>query len=310
MERNESEKKIVLLGNHDIQTQRLMTRILESDYVVYSAMTGVETLAMIYQTIPDIIILDLVMPDMSGNDILKKMKSTPATRDIPVLMISGVADEEAEEAAFILGAADFLTKPFRATTIKMRVFRQLLIASEMGRLRCLSMTDTLTGTANRRAFDERLMLEWNRGRRLKASLSLLMIDIDDFKRFNDTYGHLQGDIVLTELAQRLDAIIGRSTDLVARFGGEEFVVLLPDTNLYGAIVLAERVRLSVEQLLIPSISQNVGNLKVTVSIGAAGFVPGRDDDCKSLISNADEQLYIAKQNGKNRVCPWLDAEMY
>jgi two-component system chemotaxis family response regulator WspR len=162
------------------------------------------------------------------------------------------------------------------------------------------MVDQLTGIANRRNFDARLNLEWNRSRRDKSPLAILLIDLDNFKNYNDTYGHLQGDTALRMLAKIIDDSIKRSTDLAARWGGEEFIVLLPDIDKVGAMEVAERIRSNIENCQIPCTDGSTTSL--TASIGGTNIIPTGENLIQEFIDGADQALYIAKNSGKNRVC--------
>lgn len=179
-------------------------------------------------------------------------------------------------------------------------------------LRILSLKDGLTGIYNRRAFDESLEKEWRRGRRQHSALSLILLDIDFFKRYNDTYGHQVGDTCLKIVARKVAASVHRPGDLVARYGGEEFVVLLPETPLDEAQQVAERIRQAVAQLAIPHSSSEVAPV-ISISLGVAGMVPDRQHSSEALLQYADRALYGAKSNGRNRVCivrPGTDVTPY
>jgi diguanylate cyclase (GGDEF)-like protein len=185
--------------------------------------------------------------------------------------------------------------------VKARVKTHLKIVNQLRLIEQLSLEDTLTNIPNRRNFDNRMILEWGRAIRDKVPLSVLMIDVDHFKIFNDTYGHQQGDKALQTVANAIRSALKRSSDFAARWGGEEFAVLLPNTDADGAMGVAERVRMSVEESMVASIC-NTTKLKVTISIGIATVMPSQEDTIIDLVRQADTALYTAKSMGRNRVC--------
>ena len=185
--------------------------------------------------------------------------------------------------------------------VKARVNTHLTLKRQSDTLRSVALLDGLTGVANRRMFDERLVRDWRQCLREQALLSIIMIDVDYFKRYNDRYGHLQGDACLQALANTLDDVISRPYDLLARYGGEEFVCVLPSTPLDGAVQIAERMRVSIEALGMEHLDSQAGQT-VTISLGVAAMVPTNDAEPQILIAEADDQLYQAKQAGRARVC--------
>lgn len=250
---------------------------------------------------PDLILLDIMMPDMDGFEVLTELKSCDDTRHIPVIFITGLARVEDEEKGFLLGAVDYIVKPFKNSIVKARVRTHLRIVRQIRTIERLGMIDALTDIPNRRSFDQRLDQEWSRAMRDRAPLSLLMLDVDNFKIYNDTYGHPQGDVLLQSLAQVLTTTLQRPADFAARIGGEEFAVLLPATDLHGALAVAEDLRKNVEALQIPDVN-NDSFTSVTISLGAASVIPDVSNPLSDFVSRADEALYAAKNSGRNRVC--------
>ncbi|MDR1573516.1 MAG: diguanylate cyclase [Clostridiales Family XIII bacterium] len=279
----------------------VLDKILSPEYRVCTASSGEEALARAADAPPDLILLDIVMPDMNGFDVLTRLKASPSTRKIPVIFITGLRDEEDEERGFALGAVDYITKPFKNTIVLARVRTHIQILSQMRTIERLGLIDPLTNIANRRSFDDRINLEWRRSIRRKVPVSFLMMDLDNFKRYNDTYGHPQGDALLKTVAGIFAAEAKRSSDMAARLGGEEFGVLLPDTDLDGALDIAERIRRNVEAARVPT-ADGSALTAMTVSIGAVSAVPSEDDALRDFIKRADENLYHAKNTGRNRVC--------
>lgn len=279
------------------------------------ATSGLAALQLAREAPPDLILLDAEMPGMSGFEVCEALSADPALSHIPVIFITSHNDEASEEAGLSLGAVDFIAKPIRPAIVAARVRTQLQLKMASDRLRALVITDGLTGVANRRALDEALAREWQRACRTGHPLSLLMLDIDFFKRYNDLYGHLQGDETLKAIANAARSIVGRPTDLVARYGGEEFLLLLPETDGAGARAVSQQLLDKVAALAIPHADSPLGH--VTVSIGVAsvdaasqgwplqnaarrGPTTAPPLTATELLQIADEALYAAKQAGRAR----------
>ncbi|MBA1189661.1 PleD family two-component system response regulator [Pseudomonas entomophila] len=271
---------------------------------------------------PTVILQDLVMPGLDGLSLVREYRASPATQDIPIIVLSSKEDALVKSAAFAAGANDYLVKlpdtielvariryhsrsyltllqrdeAYRA----LRVSQQQLLDTNLV-LQRLMNSDGLTGLSNRRHFDEYLELEWRRAMREQQQLSLLMIDVDYFKAFNDTFGHLAGDEALHKVATAIRGSCGRPSDLPARYGGEEFALVLPNTSPGGARLVAEKLRQNVVALNIAHTSPHA-NACLTVSIGLATQVPSIGTQCRQLILAADKGLYQAKASGRNQVC--------
>jgi len=286
----------------DDETSNLMSlnNILCADYSVYVAKGGQEALKKARELLPDLILLDVIMPDMDGYEVLTELKTFEMTQNIPVIFITGLDSNEDEEKGLALDAADYITKPFSAAIVKLRVGNQIKLINQMRAIEHLSMTDQLTGIANRRCFDQQIAKEWRRSIRYRAPISLLMIDVDKFKTYNDTYGHQQGDAAIQIVAQTLSMALKRPADLAARWGGEEFAVLLPVTDRSGATVIAEFIRSNIEAA--PLECSSGVSTSITVSIGVHSHIPEKGDSIDEFISKADTALYTAKEMGRNRVC--------
>ncbi|WP_422417432.1 diguanylate cyclase [Pseudomonas sp. GZD-222] len=270
---------------------------------------------------PTVILQDLIMPGLDGLTLVREYRNNPATQDIPIIVLSTKEDPLVKSAAFAAGANDYLVKlpdnielvariryhsrsyltllqrdeAYRA----LRVSQQQLLDTNLV-LQRLMNSDGLTGLSNRRHFDEYLELEWRRAMREQAQLSLLMIDVDYFKAFNDTFGHLAGDEALRKVAEAIRGSCARPSDLPARYGGEEFALVLPNTSPGGARLVAEKLRQSVAAMNIAH-DMPQPNSSLTVSIGLATLTPGIGSHCRQLISAADKGLYLAKNNGRNQV---------
>jgi len=271
---------------------------------------------------PDLILLDIVLPDLDGIEICRAVKSTEHLQDIPVLMVTGLSETETLKNAFMAGAMDYITKPLNKIELLVRIGSALKLKQEMDRRKAreqelleitrelekaiqklneLSSMDGLTGVANRRRFEEYMESEWARGIRSVKPLSVIMVDIDFFKAYNDTYGHLAGDECLKAVAMGLKEMLKRPGDLICRYGGEEFAVILPETPKNGAVFLAEAMRAHVEVMGIPHQKSPISRF-VTISLGVASAIPDRYSSPKELIAAADNALYSAKRQGRNRVC--------
>ena len=295
-----TEKKAgILIVDDDPTSLKVLNQILSADYEIYMAKSGKEALQLAVSESPDLILLDVVMADMSGYDVLVQLKEQPETSMTPVIFITGLSSAEDEEKGLILGAADYIAKPFLDVVVKARVKTQINNVRQRREIERLSMTDALTSIPNRRNFDLRLSMEWAHAIREKKPISVMMIDLDNFKVYNDTYKHKQGDIMLRSIASNLLSAAKRAQDLAARIGGDEFAILLPNTELQPAIEIAQCLRERIESNCI--LANNGEKTYMTISIGVACTWPAPDDLSDSLIEAADAQLYRAKHMGRNRV---------
>jgi diguanylate cyclase (GGDEF)-like protein len=293
------EKYSVLIVDDEKSNLMLLNQILSPEYTIFTAKSGIEALSRAEHDKPDLILLDIIMPDISGFDVLAQLKEAHSTRDIPVIIITGLTGEDEEEKGLFLGAEDYITKPFKNAIVRARVNTHIQILHHMRTIEHLGLVDPLTNIANRRCFDDRMSMEWRRAIREKLPISFLMMDIDKVKTYNDTYGHPQGDVLLKAIAGIFVAAARRPSDLAARLGGEEFGVLLPNTGAENALMIAEKIRAQVEAMRVPTADKTITT--ATISIGAATCVPLDGEDPKNFLSRADENLYKAKTNGRNQV---------
>jgi len=278
----------------------VLSRILKDDYDIYFATDGEKALDLVQARLPDLVLLDIMMPGMDGYEVCTRIKHDPATYDIPVIFISAKSEVEDETRGLEVGAIDFITKPISPPIVKARVRNHLLLKRQADLLRSLSFLDGLTGIANRRRFDETMAREWRRCGRSHQPMSLIILDVDHFKAYNDHYGHQAGDECLRALAEVLADRVKRPSDLDARYGGEEFVCLLPETENEGAEQVAERLRAAVADRDIPHAHSPVAP-HVTISLGVATMMPGPGGTPDQLAQLADQLLYQAKRSGRNRV---------
>ncbi len=292
----------LLIVDDDPLAAAALARILAPDFNIIVEHDGHGAIQQVCSgNAPDLVLLDVDMPGMDGYETCRELQSRRPTEDVPIIFVTGDRSPSAEARALELGAVDYIVKPINPLTIRARVRLHLRVHRRNSMLTDLVRRDPLTELPNRRRFDESLTEECRRCSRVGAPLSLLFVDVDYFKRFNDTFGHAAGDDCLRRVAQALSEALPRAGDLVARYGGEEFVALLPETSHDGAGTVAERFRASVEALNIPNPASAVED-HVTISVGAVTADPdylahaGRD-----LLKAADRVLYEAKAAGRNRV---------
>ncbi|MCL6559450.1 MAG: diguanylate cyclase, partial [Firmicutes bacterium] len=261
------EKQTILIVDDSPENITVLGALLRLDYTVRVATNGKKALKIVESdNPPDLILLDVMMPGMDGYEVCRRLKADSRTRNIPVIFITARCGEEDEVKGFETGAVDYVTKPFSPVVIKARVRTHVELKRYRDFLVNTSYCDGLTAIANRRRFDEYYATMWDLSVRESLPLSLILIDIDNFKLFNDNYGHQEGDACLIRIAQKLSASAKRKTDLVARYGGEEFVCVLPNTGLDGAVVVAEEFRAGILSLQIPHAYSSTGSY-VTVSQG-------------------------------------------
>lgn len=297
-------QRILIVEDVKLNAQ-ILVNALKDTYDLRVAHNGVEALALVREEMPDLILLDIIMPEMDGYEVCARLQSDPNTRDIPILFLTALEGDQNEAYGIELGAMDYIRKPFNVPIVKAKIRNHLELKRYKDILKRDSRIDGLTRIPNRRRFDEAYVEERDRARRTKTPLAVLMIDLDRFKLYNDAYGHLQGDDVLRLVAQTLYHALHRPGDLVARWGGEEFVVLLPQTDLEGAVTVAERLRKAVWELEIPHESSPVAKV-LTVSIGVAASKAGQPWSYDMLLQWADEAVYRAKAEGRNKVVPYKE----
>ena len=253
---------------------------------------GLEALSHLRTQHVDVVLLDMIMPEISGLELLQRIKEQYP--ELPVIIITGYGSVEMAVECMQAGAADFVHKPIDVTVLNIRIQK----AIEHEQTRRLAYTDGLTSLANYRSFHTRLQREIERADRYSRPLSLIMLDIDYFKTYNDTHGHPQGDAILAQVARLLQQT-SRSSDVVARYGGEEFALILPETDQPSAVALGDRLRKEIEQFRFPG-EERLPSKILTISVGIATH--NRYGSKETLIAAADAELYRAKREGRNRVC--------
>ncbi|WP_151703101.1 diguanylate cyclase domain-containing protein [Nitrincola alkalilacustris] len=290
----------VLIVDDELLNRKLLADILRDDYRVILAKNGSQAIEMVNKHQPDLILLDIIMPGENGYQVLVTLKSNPQTQDIPVVFISALDTDRDEEKGLVLGATDYISKPFRKSLVKARIDNHMRMVSQRKLLEELANLDGLTNVDNRRCLEQNLDEEWRRAQRNQQPLSLAMLDVDHFKQFNDHYGHGGGDKVLRQVARAMRAQIKRPGDRVARYGGEEFVILLPETTHQDAERIMDKLRQAIVDLKIPHDYSEAGPY-LSVSIGGATLMPNEHEEPITLLNKADVSLYRAKNLGRNRV---------
>ncbi|UVW27206.1 diguanylate cyclase [Massilia sp. H6] len=296
----ESALQKVLVVDDDAINREVLGELLKPDYTVLLARNGAQALERAARHAPDLILLDVMMPDMDGFEVLRRLRAEAQTAHIAVIFISGLDRPEDEANGLKMGAADYITKPFNPSVVMARVAVHLQVVRQRRMLERLANIDGLTELANRRRFDDIYECEWQRARRSAQPLSLALLDIDSFKQFNDHYGHAAGDRVLRAVARLAAAGMRGAADLAARYGGEELVLLMPDTNATAAQAAVAGICQGIAQLRIPHAASTVAP-ELTVSVGGATLLAGSIEQSAGLFEAADTHLYRAKQSGRNRI---------
>lgn len=292
-----SRPKILIVDDTSANIQ-VLTKILEQDYDIFRASNGYKGIAMAEAHQPDIILMDIMMSDMDGFETCENLKKNTATRTIPIIFITDLDIEEQEARALEMGAVDYLTKPIRPSVVRARIKNHVQLKRYRDYLENISMKDGLTGIANRRRLDEYLNQEWKRAQRQEESLSMLMLDIDHFKLYNDENGHSAGDECLKKIASCIEDSLSRPADMAARFGGEEFACVLPETDQKGAGLIADRIHKALKELAIPHETSPISSI-VTLSIGISTTIPEKNASLDEFVKSADKMLYLAKDSGRN-----------
>ncbi|MCY7294260.1 diguanylate cyclase [Alteromonas sp. a30] len=277
----------------------MLAYAFQSDYRVILASSGEEAIKMAEEELPDTILLDIVMPDIDGYAVCRALRLSPITQTIPIIFSTSKTSTEEEVMGLNMGASDYITKPFNIPLVKARVRNQVLLKQKTDLLSRLASFDALTKIPNRRYFDEIFEQEWRRALRNQYPISIGLFDIDFFKQFNDTYGHIAGDDCLVQVARKLSSQNRRAGDFVARYGGEEFVFVWPHCPPQKAYSLGERARQAIERLNIKHEDSDVSDI-LTISGGIASVTPTPEMERVALIELADKMLYKAKKSGRNQ----------
>jgi diguanylate cyclase (GGDEF)-like protein len=291
---------ILLIDDVPANLDVLLEHLQDERVRLLAATSGEDALRLALEAPPDLILLDIMMPGMDGYEVLRRLKECPETRPVPVIFLTAMSDATNEAKGLAMGAVDYIAKPFVVPVLKARVKNHLELKRKTDLLTQLASIDGLTGVANRRQLNASLQNEWSRCQRHQHPLSLILIDVDHFKPYNDHYGHGSGDSCLRRVAKALQTQCQRPGDLLARYGGEEFVALVPESTTDEAYRAAERLRTAVESLAIPHQYATAADI-VTVSLGVASMIPDTEHRPESRLDMADRALYLAKEAGRNRI---------
>ena len=290
--------KILVIDDSAVQAEYLRS-ILKEEYDVTVCNTAREGLAAAKEGCFGLILLDIVMPDMDGFVLLQELKETDLTKHIPVIMLTSLSDVQYEERGLLMGAVDYVAKPFSPVIIRARVNTHIQLYHYQMEFKQQAMVDQLTGVANRRRYEAESLSKWREAIRFGMPLSICMFDIDKFKLYNDTFGHPAGDQVISAVAKTASSYFQRSMDLFARYGGEEFIAVFVGSDGHNAFEFLKTIRQAVEDLHIPHCSPV--SQWVTVSVGGVSLIPKVGDSYDTYLKLADTMLYDAKRLGRNRV---------
>jgi len=291
--------RVLVVDDQTVNLQ-LMAEVLRELCDVLVASSGPRALEIASLGGIDLILLDVMMPGMDGIEVCARLKADPRTRGVPVIFVSGKGEVQDETRGFDAGGVDYIIKPVSGPLVCARVKTHLDLKIARDTLEEMALVDGLTGIPNRRRFDRGLKSEWRRAARAGKPLTLILLDIDHFKRFNDTWGHIRGDLCLRAVAAAISAECQRAADVVARYGGEEFAMILPDTSPAGALDVLRSLLRRVAQLRISDGEAEPG-AEISLSGGALTLVPSVDADPAPSLKLADELLYEAKGAGRRRV---------
>lgn len=296
----------ILIIDDDIYLIRILSEILSDFGRIFFASNGEMGIQVAREQKPDLILLDVTMVPIDGYEVCRRLKDDEATRNIAIIFVTANSGMESEIACLDAGAVDFISKPLNPPVVQARVRTHLRLIHDSAALEMLAQRDALTGLYNRRYFDKAIESEYRRLKRHQLPLGIALVDVDYFKNYNDTYGHIAGDAALKAVAEALQMATKRPGELVARYGGEEFVVLLPQVdeaalNQYGRMICEV-----VSALQIPHKASSCAEL-VTISVGLSIGIPQTNSSPKTCIERADRALYQAKENGRNQYFISLDS---
>ena len=295
-----NNKQSVLIIEDSPLVVKMLRNILKGDYEIFSELSGAAGYKTAVDQKPDIILLDVIMSGMDGYEVCKKLKKNSLTKNIPVIFISSLDEMEDERKGLEIGAIDYITKPFNEPIVKIRVKNHLELKRNRDILSELSSLDGLTGLYNRRYFDKAVEQEWQKSKLNNTPFSIMLMDIDYFKIYNDSYGHLEGDECLKMIAQRIKTCVNSKSTVAARFGGEEFVCLMINYGLESALELSNNILKCIHELKIPFPLSKTSEI-VTISIGLGLIYPKETSLLTDFYKNVDDLLYKAKRNGRNQI---------
>lgn len=291
------EQKILIVDDEKAN-RKVLKELLQDQATIIFAKNGQQAVELARKHVPDLMLLDVIMPDMSGFDVIEEIKNDPVTMAVSVIFITGLANSDDEAKGFDLGGCDYIYKPFKANIVIARVSMHLELIQQRKMLDNVAHIDALTGISNRRKMDFVLKDELAANKRDKKQLMVAIIDVDYFKQYNDNYGHGAGDVALKKVASSLREVLKRPRDFAARFGGEEFVVILPDCNEAGAQLVMDSLTQAIADKEIKHEFSPAGE-NLTVSIGTCIIDGSIETNAEDVLSYTDNLLYQAKREGRN-----------
>ncbi|MBI2060583.1 MAG: diguanylate cyclase [Nitrospirae bacterium] len=292
-------RRRVLIVDDQPSNIQILAESLGHEYELYFATSGETAMSLAAANRVDLILLDVVMPDLGGFEVCRRLKSDDRTRHIPVIFVTAIDGDEDETLGFDLGGVDYITKPIRPSVVRARVRTHLELKGTRDLLERMASIDPLTGVANRGRFDEALQSEWSRAVRQSSVFSVGILDVDYFKKYNDTYGHARGDECLRSVVRAVAGFARRPGDLLARYGGEEFALVLPAADARSTRILLAHVLDAIAALDLRHAASECAD-RVTVSGGAVTLMPGSGESALAALEAADRLLYEAKTGGRNR----------
>lgn len=298
----------ILIIDDDISLIRMLSEILKDFGRILFANSGEMGLQVAREQKPDLILLDVDMAPMDGLEVCRRLKEDEASRNIAIIFVTASIGMESEIACLDAGAVDFICKPLNPLVVQARVRTHLRLIHDSAALERLAQRDALTGLYNRGYFDQAIDAEYKRLQRHQLPLGIALVDIDHFKLYNDTYGHIAGDFALKTVAQALQSSTKRPGELVARYGGEEFVVLLPQVDEQALLQYGQLICEAVRALRIPHKASSCSDV-MTISVGLSVEIPNLDFSPKDCIAHADKALYLAKERGRNQSQVFRDARL-
>lgn len=293
------EQKILIVDDEKAN-RKILKELLQDEATIIFAKNGEQAIELAKKHVPDLMLLDVVMPDKSGFEVIEHIKSDPITMGVSVIFVTGLANSDDEERGFDLGGCDYIYKPFKANIVIARVMMHLELIQQRKMLDSIAHIDALTGISNRRKMDSVLIDEVAANKRDKKQLLVALIDVDYFKQYNDNYGHGAGDIALKKVASTFREVLKRPRDFAARYGGEEFVMILPDSSADGAQLVISNL---MQALADKEIRHDFSDVSpyLTMSVGAVIIDDEQSITPEQVMNLADKLLYQAKHQGRNQV---------
>ncbi|AOW77723.1 hypothetical protein A3Q34_13210 [Colwellia sp. PAMC 20917] len=294
-------EQIILIVDDDKANRKMLKELLQEQAKIIFAKNGKQARELARKHLPDLILLDVIMPDISGFEVIDSLKNDPETMNVSVIFITGLANDDDEERGFNLGGCDYIYKPFKPNIVIARVMMHLELIRQRKMLDEIAHIDALTGVNNRRKMDLVLKDEVAANKYEHTNLLVAILDIDYFKQYNDGYGHGAGDVALRQVGQALREICVRPRDFIARYGGEEFVIILPDCDKAGAEIMLSNIAQAIKDKKIKHQYSSVSP-QLTVSVGAVVVKSSQSVVVANVMQKADSLLYQAKNNGRNQYC--------